>query len=240
LIGNPTPQEIQAAEEAFDITPDLKAFGIGGIQGAIGMGEAIAGAASGLTQLGIEQIAIKQFAEGQNNELRQKQAVGLDLDKTEIDPDEYIANFRKSLKEMDMTKHFVDDKGVFNIDDRVHEWRKQTFGGDIVELGKKNPLTYAGAIVGGLGAGAAVGAVPVVGPLFSGEAYMGGIAKALGPLGKTVVGKEILARLVGGATVGGGSNLLAEIPFAINDAIDDDGNFHIGRFGFNLGVAGLI
>lgn len=239
-IKNILTDKINPFEKEFDITPDLKAIGIGGIQGAIGMGEAIAGAASGLTQLGIEQIAIKQFVEGQNNELRQKQAVGLDLDKTEIDPDEYIANFRKSLKEMDMTKHFVDDKGVFNIDDRVHEWRKQTFGGDIVELGKKNPLTYAGAIVGGLGAGAAVGAVPVVGPLFSGEAYMGGIAKALGPLGKTLIGRQILARLVGGATVGGGSNLLAEIPFAINDAIDDDGNFDIGRFGFNLGVAGLI
>lgn len=186
-IKNILTDKINPFEKEFDITPDLKAIGIGGIQGAIGMGEAIAGAASGLTQLGIEQIAIKQFVEGQNNELRQKQAVGLDLDKTEIDPDEYIANFRKSLKEMDMTKHFVDDKGVFNIDDRVHEWRKQTFGGDIVELGKKNPLTYAGAIVGGLGAGAAVGAVPVVGPLFSGEAYMGGIAKALGPLGKTLL-----------------------------------------------------
>lgn len=232
--------KINPFEKEFDITPDLKAIGVGGIQTAIASGEAIAGAATRLGQLGIEQYGIKSVIGKYNEALAENHAKGYELDKTEIDPDEYIANFRKSLKEMDITKHFVDDKGVFNIDDRTHEWRKQTFDGDIVEWGKKNPLTYVGAIFGGLGAGAAFSAVPILGPLFSGEAYMGGIAKALGPLGKTLIGKQILARLLGGITVGGGSNLLAEIPFAINDAIDDDGNFDIGRFGYNLTLAGLI
>lgn len=231
---------MQAAIGFGALRPDETAFGIGAVQSAIALGEITANAIVGLGQFGIEQFAIKQAVGEQNRQLQIRQLRGLDLDKTAIDPDEYIANFRKSLKEMDMTKHFVDDKGVFNIDDRVHEWRKQTFGGDIVELGEKNPLVYAGAIVGGLGAGAALSAVPLIGPIFSGEAYLGGVAKALGPLGKTLLGKQLLTRLIGGGTVTGATNMLAEIPFAINDAIDDDGNFDVWRFGYNLGLAGLI
>jgi len=167
----------------------------------------------------------------------------------EEDRVEKAQNSRKFLKQIGIG----DERGMVSVSDKLTGARENLFGGGITEAVEKGgPLAGAAAALGFLGGGTALAKLPLIGEYFTGEAFEPAIAKGLGKLGELAPGlsqavmnagkkapvlmQTIMDTARGGAVIGT-ANTVAEIPFALNEAMDDEGNVDMGKFMGNMGIA---